>query len=787
VKLHKLFRISTHVCLGFSTLCLGHTERNEIDGVLGFYLVATLAVLAAYLAEDRWLMPRRWANTAAVGILLGWLGWLAVTVGSAASGDDASTDLIQWVLPRSGPLLGLLLISKLFLPKTSWDYWLLHGLGLMQIVLACVLALTNRLDREDAIFGLLLLGYVISGVWGLLLFYHHRESPAGRLDRPPPGATPGPDVPWRTYGVPRSLGWFFVSLALALLVFFVVPRPGRDASGALFFTGKARAETGFSPGMDLNDSGPLEVSDEEVMIVEAHNVDGQPITLPQEQRFRGMTCSYYVNGRWRPALAQTQFDRQPVTYTDGANLLPGLIRLTYHLDLARVSPTSVAGPEGDGGLFNIAEQPLFLAEPLYLWNRAPATTMAVTNLRERAGLSLHFRSAEVSLLTSVPRRPRKLVYYQHQLPPSQTNYQWSAPFEFPPNPVIEGYVQILQRLPDRLIASGRIAAQAQDILKKSGVKPDAGPEQKARALENYLSNSGEYAYTLDRQRLDLSLDPTEDFLLNVKQGHCELFASALALMLRAEGIPARVVIGFRGWEWNERGEFHSVRQYHAHAWVEALIGPRGGDGWVRSGRWLTLDPAPGGATAGLAGGAGRRGWTNDIQFARFLWEFFILDYTGDMQRERLLARFGTSGDWQRVRDFFSRLAGVYVLNPWGKVAAFAGLAAVLLGVYWLRRWVVRRRQEAALLVSRVGFYTRLLRLLERAGLRPRPSQTAAEFGRDAGEALGRDPRTAAVAAIPAGIAEAFYTVRYADRQLPPDQAAAVERDLDRLHQTLKQT
>ena len=89
-------------------------------------------------------------------------------------------------------------------------------------------------------------------------------------------------------------------------------------------------------------------------------------------------------------------------------------------------------------------------------------------------------------------------------------------------------------------------------------------------------------------RVDPSLDPTVDFLTNVRRGTCERYASALTLMLRSVGIPARIVKGYRGWDL-EAGQY-VVRQRHSHAWVEALV-PADGPGPLRM-EWLTLDPTP---------------------------------------------------------------------------------------------------------------------------------------------------------------------------------------------------
>ena len=78
------------------------------------------------------------------------------------------------------------------------------------------------------------------------------------------------------------------------------------------------------------------------------------------------------------------------------------------------------------------------------------------------------------------------------------------------------------------------------------------PQEHHRAVSEavcrHLAYSGVYTYTLNLRREDRSIDPTADFLINVKQGHCERFAAALALSLRGLGIPTRVVKGYRGAE-----------------------------------------------------------------------------------------------------------------------------------------------------------------------------------------------------------------------------------------------
>lgn len=104
-------------------------------------------------------------------------------------------------------------------------------------------------------------------------------------------------------------------------------------------------------------------------------------------------------------------------------------------------------------------------------------------------------------------------------------------------------------------------------------------EEKLERIEQKL---GEYRYSRHMSRA-ASLDPVTDFLFVDRMGHCEYFASAMALLARSLGIPARVATGYRVAEHNPYGGYWVVRERHAHAWVEA---------WVEHHGWVTRDPTP---------------------------------------------------------------------------------------------------------------------------------------------------------------------------------------------------
>src|SRR5699024_1231471 len=90
-----------------------------------------------------------------------------------------------------------------------------------------------------------------------------------------------------------------------------------------------------------------------------------------------------------------------------------------------------------------------------------------------------------------------------------------------------------------------------------------------------------FQYTLDLPKT--TGEPVEDFLFNTQRGHCEYFASSAVLMLRSIGVPARMVNGFLGGTWNDVGDYLTVRQGDAHAWVEVFVPKLG---------WIPFDPTP---------------------------------------------------------------------------------------------------------------------------------------------------------------------------------------------------
>ena len=163
-------------------------------------------------------------------------------------------------------------------------------------------------------------------------------------------------------------------------------------------------------------------------------------------------------------------------------------------------------------------------------------------------------------------------------------------------------------------------------------------------------------------------DSVDEFLFSAKAGFCEHFASAFVFLMRAAGVPARVVTGYQGGDLNPIDRIITVRQSDAHAWAEVYLPRRG---------WIRVDPTaaaiPGRVASGLA-----RALPQDVglplmmrpqfQWLRALryrwevlahkWNVWVLDYNPDRQRD-LMAYFGMrDADWRYLTATLFTILGV---------------------------------------------------------------------------------------------------------------------------------
>ncbi len=254
------------------------------------------------------------------------------------------------------------------------------------------------------------------------------------------------------------------------------------------------------------------------------------------------------------------------------------------------------------------------------------------------------------------------------------------------------------------------------------------PGLQARRLVDYLQRN--YGYTLELPENGRA-DPIGHFLFERKQGHCEYFASSLALMLRSIGIPSRVVTGFQGGTLNPINGWYTVRASDAHSWVEAFIPGNG---------WTAFDATP--ATARLQSVSVFARVTNLIEAADLFWQDWVLQY--DLERQFKLAnqleqtRFGTRT--RSAMGFFESIQETAAAAALWLKANFVILAG--LGVIGMLGWVVgprvgrrwrERRQRSRLAAGRADandatlLYRQLLETLEQNQIRKPSWFTPMEF------------------------------------------------------------
>jgi protein-glutamine gamma-glutamyltransferase len=294
----------------------------------------------------------------------------------------------------------------------------------------------------------------------------------------------------------------------------------------------------------------------------------------------------------------------------------------------------------------------------------------------------------------------------------------AASQDYPPE-ILLNYLQLPR-------VDGRVTALATQVTASSSNNYD-----RAAAIELDLRKT--FGYTLQLPSA-VPRDPVANFLFERKQGHCEYFASAMAIMLRTLGIPSRVVNGFRTGEFNDLTSQYLVRASNAHSWVEAYFPGYG---------WIDFDPTP------AAPAQMHTGWSRSMLYMDALasfWRDWVINY--DAGHQYNLGREATrnGAEWfQRLREWAARkhdrlLGGARRTQrtladspmEWGIGGA---VVVLLLGIaantrrLWrgLRSRRLAARPERSPSLAATIWYERMTRMLARKGLPKSPAHTPAEF------------------------------------------------------------
>ncbi len=564
----------------------------------------------------------------------------------------------------SPPVIGVLFLGLTALGVVDLLYRagsMLDGFGHLLLALILLRLLTARRPRDlrdagllsffvlvaasavDVSFGFLFvfIAYLFGVTWMLLLYHLETEAPPAR---PATALPPRGELGWIV--AVASTGTVVITAAL----FVVIPRVG-EATVA-FGHQLRRMTTGFSERVALGAIG--EIESDPTVAMRVYLPDGEPPpSLVAALRWRGLALDQYNGVGWSVSRGRRMTLRP--AWTGEVN----------------VAPRERAGPalRQDIVLEPIGTEALFVAPGAFR-------------------ITLRHRAVIVDDLGSllVPPPTARLSYTVESDLAAGLGARRPATLD---EATRARYLQ-LPPLPPRI---GELARRI------TGSRRD--PYDTASALTEYLSTNFRYSLKLDRTP---GFDPLDEFLFARRSGNCEYFASALAVMLRSVGIPARVITGFQRGEWNPYGNYFVLRMADAHAWVEAHIAGSG---------WITLDPSPRGGTP-----SGSNTLSLYVDAMRMRWYRYVVSWSRQDQAEVAARIRDATWTWRSGPAPTARWSDV------GRVALPVTVLGVLAfsGLAWRRR---RAATAAALAIPE--FYRRGLAALARRGLTPRPGETAREF------------------------------------------------------------
>jgi protein-glutamine gamma-glutamyltransferase len=574
---------------------------------------------------------------------------------------------------------------------------------LMLAILAFLMVLASAVLTVDSVFLFSFAAFMLMAVATFILFEMRRSGHSASIH-----ARHSNDPEEH-----RRLAFSLVRIAPALmlmilvgasLMFFLLPR--LTAAGYLGgYTYGSDISSGFSDHVQLGQIGEIQQSNAVVMHVQ---IDGDTVGR-YDLHWRGVTLGNFDGHGWSNIREQLILQRRPGEGFVVPQLDNGL----------RQSVTTTA--QRDQTIhYRVLMEPIgtnvfFLAPRAQTVNGdyrllAADSGGAVYDLDPSHAISRYEADSNIAKPTAAELRA------------SGENYPWQVRATYLRLPAVDP----------------RVPQLAQKISSSAGNDYD-----KAAQIENYLRSR--YGYTLQLPRTQ-EKDPIANFLFVRRQGHCEYFASAMAVMLRTLGIPSRVVNGFRSDEFNDLTGNYVIRAKDAHAWVEAYFPGYG---------WQAFDPTPGGA------GGTPQGWERLALYVDALssfWREWIVSYDSSHQYSLgQSAVSSTRGLWENARAWAS---GKYTAmlkwaehsqdrvqhSParWAIIGVAVALTLLLLAnlariVRWLQEKWLQAHPERSPEQSAAMWYARMGRTLARRGVKKSAAQTPQEFVKKIDDARLRQP------------------------------------------------
>ncbi len=575
-------------------------------------------------------------------------------------------------------LVLFLMVVRLFSLQRTRDHYLLAVLSFLMVLASAVLTVAS-------VFVFAFAGFLLVAVITFVLMEMRHSIAQEAAIAQAPGI---PDFHQRmTYSLLAiAPALMLLILAGGFLIFFFLPRISSRYLTA--YTPASDLSTGFTDRIQLGRIGQIQQSSAVVMHVEIEN-DTQGI----------------YDLKWR-GVALDAFDGRAWSNSFGSRELPssgnGSYRLTTGQDSAASTAISIRSihyrvlmePIGSN-VFFLAERPRRLSGDYRLISVDPGG--AVYNLDIDHPISRYEAESELPEID-----PDQLRLSGNTMPEGADKYLKLPPLD----------IRISQ-LTERITASY------------------SNNYDKALAVEQYLRTH--FGYTLELPRTP-PRDPLANFLFERKEGHCEYFASSMAVMLRTLRIPSRIVNGFRSGEFNDLTGQYVIRASNAHSWVEAYF-PESG--------WISFDPTPTGSLPT------RTGWSRlglYLDAAASFWRDWIINY--DASHQHTLGKEAVSSSrrflddvthWINRQHFallrLARRTRNHITSfPARWLSGLIAAAAALIVLLNLRRLLaalrahrLRAHPERAPRESAALWYDRMVGRMAKLGWRKSPCQTPADF------------------------------------------------------------
>ena len=541
-------------------------------------------------------------------------------------------------------------VIKLLGKKSMRDIIQIYALSFFQFLAGTIITVNFSYSLAFVI-------YIAVAVWAIIVF----EMRKGAID----AGNRGNEEP--ALVTPRFLSAAFILsfciLLAAVLIFVSVPRlRGSYFSSGFLRTGELKS--GFSEEVKLGRVGEIKLDGSPVMMVRI--LDRGVEDIPYPVYWRGVSLDKFDGETWRAG-------------TVGHKI--------YAPDPAGRIIVSVAGAGGYVLKQEIITEPLdtdvlFSANVPIGFSSVPGGRVSGTN----DSYSLHGSASN------------RIKYYAVSdiLAPSPEELRKDdSPYPHD----MEAYLQ----LPP---LGERVRDLALEI-----TSSDKSAYDKAVSIKRYLLTNYGYTRTLASGSADY---PLEEFLFTKKEGHCEYFATAMAVLLREAGIPSRIVNGFIGGDVNKLGNFFLIRESDAHSWVEVFFPGHG---------WVSFDPTPesgGGASPALVPFV-----ASYLDYLRFRWNRYVIDFSGRDQ-ERLLGSVRDTWTWN-ARTLFRGAGFKSLLDK--RAAALIAVLVIAAGALAAGPGIrsFRRSRSGGPAEKSSALYNDALRFLSKRGY-PKPEfMTAREF------------------------------------------------------------